>query len=318
MDSFFEYSIFGNKEPIQQKQSIALTIGNFDGVHAGHCFLIEELKKISQNKPLVVLTFDPHPASFFATGRAPFLLTQLSDKISLLLKLGVQTVVVQKFTQQFALLEASEFCLWLQKNFNIFAMMLGHDFCYGKDRQGQFQHIKDFGYKKGWKIEQAEELKFEATQRVSSSLIRQALMQGNVQKAENLLRRPYFLSGVVVKGDQRGRLIGFPTANLRLEEDLVIPRHGVYACEVEIFAYPKMLPAVMNCGFRPTLTAGLKFQIEAHILNFFEDIYEKEVKFYLKKFLREEKKFDKMEMLQEQIKKDIEVAKIFFQGVSSF
>ncbi|APJ05030.1 riboflavin biosynthesis protein RibF [Silvanigrella aquatica] len=297
---------------MEQKNAIALTIGNFDGVHLGHCYLINELKKISNHNPIVVLTFDPHPVAYFSADNPKPLLNTLSDKIELLRKSGVDAVIVQKFTKEFSLLSADEFCNWLKQNFNISAVMLGHDFCYGKQRKGNFEHMKAFAEKEHWDIRQTPAFKLYEDQVVSSSFVRQVIAQGQAEEVEKLLSRPYFLPGVVVKGDQRGRLMGFPTANLELDDALVIPKYGVYACYVEIDSDGVLLPAVMNCGVRPTIASGLKLQIEAHILDFSDDIYSRKVKFHLKKFIRGEMKFTGIEQLKEQIAKDVQEARSFF------
>jgi riboflavin kinase/FMN adenylyltransferase len=267
---------------------------------------------MSKNIPIVVVTFDPHPATFFSGGVAKPLLNTLSDKISLLLKSGVNTVIIQEFTNEFAMLTADDFCLWLKDNFNIHAVMLGHDFCYGKQRKGNFDHMKLFAEKEHWEIRQTQPFKLYDDKVVSSSFVRQVLSDGNAEDAEKLLSRPYFLPGVVVKGDQRGRLMGFPTANIELDDILVVPKYGVYACYVEIDSNGILLPAVMNCGVRPTIASGLKLQIEAHILNFSDDIYSRKVKFHLKKFIRGEIKFTGIDQLKEQITKDVEQARSFF------
>lgn len=306
------YQVFGDVEVIEKKKPIAITIGNFDGVHAGHCFLISELKKISKNNSIVVVTFDPHPATFFSAENPKPLLNTLPDKISILLNSGVDVVIVQNFTKDFSLLTADEFCLWLKQNFNICAIMLGHDFCYGKQRKGNYEHMKAFAEKEQWDIRQTPAFKLYEDKVVSSSFVRQVLIQGEAEEVEKLLNRPYFLPGVVVKGDQRGRLMGFPTANIELDDILVVPKHGVYACYVEIDSNGIFLPAVMNCGVRPTIASGLKLQIEAHILDFSDDIYSRKIKFHLKKFIRGEMKFNGIEQLKEQIAKDVQEARSFF------
>ena len=306
------YQIYGNKDVIENKKPISITFGNFDGVHQGHLYLIHELKKISKNNPIVVVTFDPHPATFFSSKNTNILLNTLSDKIALLLNSGVDTVVVQKFTKEFSELTADQFCQWINENFKIHSMLLGHDFCYGKQRKGNFNHMKLFGEKEHWEVRQTPPFKLYEDKVVSSSFVRQVLSEGNAEEAEKLLNRPYFLPGVVFKGDQRGRLMGFPTANIELDEILVVPKYGVYACYVEIDSNGILLPSVMNCGVRPTIASGLKLQIEAHILNFSDDIYSRKIKFHLKKYLRGEIKFTGLEQLKEQISKDVQQARSFF------
>lgn len=306
------YKIYGYKEVINKKNQVAMTIGNFDGVHSGHCYLIQELKKISQSIPIVVVTFDPHPAVFFSKDKAKSLLNTLEDKIKILLSSGVDTVVVQKFTKEFSLLTADDFCMWLKNNFNINTIMLGHDFCYGNHRSGNFEHMKLFAEKENWNIKQVPAFKLFGKKIVSSSLIRELLIAGDVEEVEKLLSRPYFLHGTVIKGDQRGRLMGFPTANIMLDDALVIPKYGVYACLVEIESNNVFLPAIMNCGVRPTVGSNLALCIESYIFNFYDEIYNRKVKFHIKKYIREEMKFGNIESLKEQISKDIQVVKTFF------
>ncbi|WGL61529.1 bifunctional riboflavin kinase/FAD synthetase [Pigmentibacter sp. JX0631] len=314
MELLNSFKVIGKEDILQKKNKIAITFGNFDGVHLGHIHLLNELKKISKNSPIVVVTFDPHPAVYFSGVSKP-LLNTIGDKVKLLLESGASAVVIQPFNQSFANLSADDFCNWLKENFNICAVILGYDFCYGKQRLGNFEHMKAFAEKEQWEIRKAEAFKLYTSKVVSSSSIRELISQGQVEEAEQLLSRPYFLPGTVVRGDQRGRLIGFPTANIDLHEELVVPKYGVYACFVEIESSKELLPAVMNCGVRPTIAKGLKLQIEAHILNFSQDIYGKEVKFFLKKFIRGEMKFESIDQLKEQITKDVEQAKNLFMDI---
>ena len=308
------FEIHGNSDIIQNKNPICITFGNFDGVHLGHKYLIESMQSMLDNIPIVVVTFDPHSADFFTPHNPKLLLTNLENKISLLLSYGVSAVIVQKFNQEFASLTADNFCdTWLNSNFNINSVILGHDFCYGKNRQGNFLHMKDYGEKHGWNVLQINPFKNSITnlKPISSTFIRDEISLGHMENAEILLGRPYLLSGIVAHGDQRGRAIGFPTANLKLDCNYALPKYGVYACYVEI-SPNELLPAVMNCGIRPSVGEGLKLQIEAHILNFNEDIYDKKIKFHLKKYLRGEKKFAHIDELKQQISVDVDEAKKYF------
>ncbi|MES2615194.1 MAG: bifunctional riboflavin kinase/FAD synthetase [Bdellovibrionota bacterium] len=313
------FEVYGNKDLIQDKKPVCITFGNFDGVHLGHKHLIESMKSMVQNSPIVIVTFDPHSSDYFSPHNQKSLLTNLSNKISLLLSYGASAVVVQKFDEKFASLTADDFCEhWLNTNFNINYVILGHDFCYGKNRQGDFSHMESYGEKQGWIVSQISALEDSITKKepVSSSIIRNEISLGNMENVENLLGRPYTLSGIVVHGDHKGRGIGFPTANLKLDCNYVIPKHGVYACFIEIdyedTRGTKLFPAVMNCGVRPSMSDGLKLQIEAHILNFDEDIYEKKIKFYPKKYIRGEQKFSDLEQLKKQICEDIISANLYF------
>lgn len=309
------WSLYGHKNFIESKQPIAITFGNFDGAHLGHKYLIQHLRQMCPQHPCIVVTFDPHPATFFKPSEPIPLLTNLQDKIHFLIKYGADCVVVQKFTQEFASLDADAFCdHWLKTHFHIHAIMLGYDSRYGKNRLGNFDHLKSYEKKYGWHVQNLSALESANHDVISSSAIRQFLQDGNVEKAEVCLGRPYSLSGKVVLGDQMGRKIGFPTANLNLDCNFVIPKHGVYTCYVEIKGTKKqMLPSVMNCGVRPTVS-GNKLQIEAHILDFCDDIYGKEVSFHIKKYLRPEMKFSGLEELKKQIQLDVDSGRNFFKG----
>lgn len=303
--------VFGRKNIFEKKEKVALTIGNFDGMHVGHQQLIEQLKALANGLPTVIVTFDPHPSTFFHPRNPKPLLSCPSQKIAEMLKLGIDVVVVKEFDQDFASLSADDFCAqWLNVHFAIGRLLIGHDFCYGRDRQGHFQHLKSFGERLGWQVVSFSPVfSKELGTVVSSSLIRECLQQGNTVQAEKLLGRPYSLSGKVVQGEQRGRLLGFPTANLELECEPAIPLYGVYACLIEIEDDGVLHPGVMNCGVRPTLGKGLKLQIEAYILGFSQDIYHRKVSFHIKNFLRGEMKFASLEHLKQQIVEDVTQAR---------
>jgi len=306
-------NIFGKKEIIDTNQRIGLTFGNFDGVHLGHAHLIEKLRSISKGLPIVVVTFDPHPATFFHPENPKPLLMSLDDRVLFLKKNGVDLVVVKKFDEVFSLLTADDFCTkWLKTKFNIQTILLGHDSSYGKNKEGNFAHLKSFASNLNWQVDQLEPLKEKKTGAIiSSSAIRHALCNADVEFAETLLGRPYSLSGTVVKGDQVGRQLGFPTANINPNYHYVIPRYGVYTCYVEIHQRKQLYPAVMNCGIRPTVS-GKKLQIEAHILNFSEEIYDQEVTFHIKKHIRTEMKFEDISSLKKQICLDVSTASLLF------
>ncbi len=304
------FAVFGNKTIIESKLPISFTFGNFDGVHLGHQSLIAHINKIAPN-PLVVMTFDPHPANYFTSKEDKKFLTTQSHKIELLLALGVDTVIVQNFQPSFALLTADEFCSeYLAQHFNIAHIFLGYNLSYGQKRRGDFYHMSQMGKKLNWKVHSLPALKNQEII-VSSSAIRKALANGKPEQAETLLNRPYEIRGTVFKGDQRGREFGFPTANIEYHPTVLIPKFGVYSCEVE---FPNKHPnqkfyGVMNCGMRPTVHSNSqKAQIEAHILDFDEDVYNEEVIFYIKRFIRNEIKFRSIDELKKQINQDVEAA----------
>lgn len=310
-----EFDIFGTREIIDHKLPIAFTFGNFDGVHLGHQFLISSMLKTCP-QPLVVMIFDPHPASFFNHNEKKLFLTTLEERIALLLNAGVDAVIVKKFTPLFALMSPDEFCTeFLSKNFNIHHIFLGYNLSYGKDRKGDFSHMQRFAKKFGWHAVQNRPYLDAHNEIISSTRIRTALMDANPHQAERLLGRPYSISGTVFHGDGRGKQLGFPTANISFDESIVIPQYGVYTCEVELPKKysTKRFYGVMNCGLRPTIASNKpKVQIETYILNFDEDIYHEDIICRIKSFLRPEQKFGSLEHLKTQMNKDVEFAQNTF------
>jgi riboflavin kinase/FMN adenylyltransferase len=319
IDPTNNFEIFGDSEIIHQKKPICITFGNFDGVHLGHQHLIQSMIDLNKNIAIVVVTFEPHTSHFFAPQISKPLITCQKDKINFLLQAGASAVVVQKFDKNFAEFSADDFCKqWLSHNFNVHSVFLGYDFFYGKGRKGNFSHMKEYGKQFGWNVQNISALENNSQNPISSSLIRTEISEGNIAEAESYLGHHYFLSGVVTTGDKRGRTIGFPTANLKPECDYILPKFGVYSCYVTIedenAAYKMPLPAVMNCGIRPSIGEGLKIQIEAHILNFNDFIYDKKVKFFPRERIRGEMKFSNLEELKKQIQLDITKAEKFFHS----
>ncbi|MEY4064403.1 MAG: hypothetical protein RIR26_611, partial [Pseudomonadota bacterium] len=261
----------------------------------------------------VALTFHPHPSVLLSPELAKPALSSVQQRVELLLAAGVDLVVVQNFSKAFASLSADDFIAdYLLKHFNLSAAVIGFDFCYGAQRRGNWEHLEKAAKRYGFSAFRSEPY-FMHGLPVSSSRIRAAILQRDFQTASELLGRDFTLGGVVVQGDQRGRQLGFPTANLGLEEkNILIPPYGVYA--VEIFLPEEKSPryGVMNCGVRPTIAQGLKLQIEAHILDFDADIYGNKVQFAVKKFIRTEMKFSGLDHLKSQIQDDVAQARLFF------
>jgi len=309
----WNFSIYGRESIITEHQPIALTIGNFDGVHCGHRHVIETLRGFASGLPLVALTFDPHPSQILSPVNVKHAIEPTSERVRVLLSLGLDAVVVQKFTQDFSRLSADEFVFdYLAREFSIAKAVIGFDFCYGTQRTGQWQHFQAAAAKLGFSALRAEPLIVEGAP-VSSSRIRSAVQAADFALAERLLGRPFSLSGTVVKGDQRGRIIGFPTANLGFNHETpLLPSYGVYAVEVLLEGESECRYGVMNCGVRPTISSGLKLQVETHILDFSGDIYGKKIIFRLRKFIRTERKFSGLEELKSQIQSDSEAARVFF------
>lgn len=310
-----DFSLHGQTELVLNRSLVGMTFGNFDGVHIGHQKLLEELKVLSSPHPIVAFTFDPHPSHVVRKGQEKPLLMSLQERIRALLAAGADAVYVQTFDKAFASLTADEFVdSYLPSHFNLHSILLGFNFCYGRDRQGCWSHFRPLAHSHGWNIAHSTPLLLDGVE-VSSSNIREWVVQGNVEEAARALGRPYALEGVVVKGDQRGRVIGFPTANLETTKQ-VVPAHGVYACLVDVEGVGERFRGVMNCGVRPTLGSGLKLQIEAHILDFDRDIYGARVKFHLLHYLRSEMRFAGRDALKGQIAADVASANERFNANS--
>lgn len=307
------YSVYGRQDVIRDRVPVGLTIGNFDGIHLGHQFVIETLRQFASGLPLAALTFDPHPSSILSPAQAKLVIEPVSERVRLMLSMGLDAVVVQKFTHDFSRLTADQFVYdYLAAEFSIAKAVIGFDFCYGSERSGNWQHFQTAASVAGFSARRAEPCLIEG-QPVSSSRIRAAVHSGDFELAAKLLGRPYTLHGIVVKGDQRGRLMGFPTANLGIDhENPLLPAHGVYAVEVIFEGESNPRFGVMNCGVRPTISSGLRLQVETHIFDFSGDLYGRKISFIPRSFIRTEKKFSSLEQLKEQIQSDSGAAMKFF------
>jgi len=282
------------------------TVGFFDGVHAGHRFLIEELKAIAtkQNLESVVITFATHPRKVLNSDFQPDLLTTLSEKLIQLASTGIDTCIVLDFTAEMANLSAYQFLKTiLSEQFNVHTLLVGHDHRFGHNRADGFYEYKNYGQSLGMEVIQAHRYKTQEDQHISSSEIRIALHKGDIKQANRLLSYEYTIYGSVIDGFKVGRKLGFPTANIKPEDDnKLIPAIGVYAVRVRWnnFIYKGM----MNIGLRPTLENGKKISIEVHIIDFNEDIYNETLQIDFIRKIRDELKFNSVEDLIEQLKKD--------------
>lgn len=284
----------------------AIALGNFDGVHCGHQNVIQPV--LNQPVRSTVVTFHPHPREYF-TSQPYFLLTPLEEKISNLKGLGVQQLVLLPFNQNLASLSSHAFVKEiLIEQFKPQYISVGEDFRFGYQRQGTAEELTSIASQFGITVNMAT-LQRNQNQRISSSRIREALNQGNIELANELLGRPYTLNGTVIRGEQRGRTIGFPTANLALPRNKLIPRYGVYAVQVTSSTFPILAPhpGVMNVGVRPTVN-GKKPSIEIHLLNWTGDLYNHTLTVQLQKFLRPEEKFASLADLKAQITSDCQEA----------
>ncbi|MDD3446014.1 MAG: bifunctional riboflavin kinase/FAD synthetase [Zavarzinia sp.] len=293
-------------------QGAVLALGNFDGVHRGHRSLIEEARAIAgeMGVPAGVMTFEPHPRVLFNPETPPFRLTPMADKLRELAALGVEQTVVLPFDAPLAAMRAEDFVLeLLVKRLRMVHIVVGHDFCFGKSRSGDIALLRYMGEMEGFGvtvIDPVGDNDCAPENCFSSSGIRRALQAGDMAAANAQLGRAWSVTGTVARGDQRGRTIGFPTANLSLG-DYLRPALGVYAVEV-VLDDGRKLPGVANLGRRPTF-GKLDENLEVHLFDFAEDIYNRRIEVRLLAFLRPERKFAGLDELKAQIATDSAAAR---------
>lgn len=280
----------------------AVALGNFDGVHRGHQALIERTSEEARalNAPVVALTFEPHPRRFFVPDTGPFRLTLPPAKLRLLGQYGVQAVLAQRFDEAFAALSPEAFIEdVLLKGLGARHVVCGYDFTFGARRGGNVERLRERGQERDFGVTILDPVMREG-EIYSSTRIREALRAGWISEAAELLGHPWEIEGVVELGDQRGRTIGFPTANVALGEHLR-PRFGVYA--VRALVDGKWLNAVANLGRRPTF-GKLQENFEVHLFDFSGDLYGKTLRVELIDFIRSEMKFSGLDQLKAQIAAD--------------
>ena len=298
------YSAEMSFHPSRTMPHAVVVPGNFDGVHLGHQSLIEKARAIA--KPhgwrVVALTFDPHPLAFFAHDRAPQLLSGVRTRASQIRDAGADDVIVKAFDSHFASQSPEDFVA------NIFlgeldakAIVVGEDFRFGHKRAGDIALLRELGRTHNFGVHISEPVIVEG-EIVSSTRIRKCLSEGNVAMATRLLGRAHSIVGTVIHGEERGRTIGFPTANLQRTEPGMVPAHGVYAVVARRRSTGELLRGVANVGNRPTFEAG--FSIENHFFDFAGDLYGETLRVAFVERLRGEQKFDGVTALKEQIAKD--------------
>ncbi len=287
------------------EQKVAVTIGNYDGVHRGHQVIIQLLKSKASELGLstLVVTFEPQPEEFFAGDRTKRLFG-LRDKLAVFSQDGVEFVLILPFNQKLATLSAQEFATnILIKSINIKYLVIGDDFAFGHQREGGFQLLTELANRYQFGLAQLDSFRIDGV-RVSSTLVRNALLADNLKLAARLLGRLYAVNGRVVHGKHLGRSLGFPTANLHLKHEL--PLSGVYLVKVRVFNH-KNLFGIANIGFRPTF-AGEHKSFEVYIFDFNQDIYYNRVTVEFCHKIRDERRFSSITALQDQINQDLQVA----------
>lgn len=290
----------------ESKQESVIAIGTFDGVHTGHWFILNIAKKIAlqENLPFLVLTFADHPALITKSKDLPKLLSIFDEKIDILKSIGVDNCIIIPFSFEFAALTYQEFTQKILVDLlKVKHIFVGYNFHFGYKAEGNGELLQNLGKKLDFKTHIISPVEKEGFI-VSSSLIRSLIENKNVSLANKLLGYRYFLRGKVIEGQKvAAKVLGFPTANLKVNNRKLLPANGVYSCKVKV--NDKEYSGVMNIGFRPTFNQSI-LSLEAHILNFNKDIYEQIIEVQFIDYLRAEQKFKNIEALKQQISADIE------------
>jgi riboflavin kinase/FMN adenylyltransferase len=284
------------------------TLGNFDGVHLGHQRILAEVVRMARETEAqaVVITFDPHPASVVAPARAPKRICTLDDRLMHLAASGVDIAWVVPFSAEVARIEAEAFIdELLVGHLRIEHIVVGPDCRFGRDRRGSIQMLVDRGHSAGFSVDPVQPVDHEGA-RISSSRVRERIAAGDMASAHDLLGRPYRVVGPVERGDQRGRLLGFPTANIVAPEELLLPARGVY--HGTLWTRGLALPAAVNVGTRPTFD-GQAVSFEAHAVDWTGDLYGETVAVELHTQLRHERRFQSAEALSAQLALDVEAVR---------
>ena len=304
--------IFDRLENIQQPFANAvITIGNFDGVHIGHQALFHEVieKAEAIQGTAIAMTFEPHPMRVLKQNNHPPLITLYEQKKELIERSGINVLICVPFTKKFAALTAEEFIKdLLIKKIGMKAIIVGEDYTFGKNREGNLAVLKSYAAQMDYEVVVAAWIKAtrNASQRISSTRIRKLVMAGKIEAARKMLGRHYQIRGLVVKGrDRGGKLLGIPTANINLQDELC-PQTGIYAVTVE--HQQRLYRGVANIGYSPTFNDH-EFTVEVHILDFDENIYDHNIRVNFIERIRDEKRFSGIDELKSQIHKDIKAAR---------
>jgi riboflavin kinase / FMN adenylyltransferase len=291
------------------------TIGNFDGVHLGHRRILETVAARAQEtgRPSVALTFEPHPLSVLRPDRAPRRLQTLRQKEEAIEEIGVENLLVIPFTRDFSLMEPEEFVRSvLFARLAVSEIFLGSHFAFGRGKRGDIALLQRMGAESGFVASSVEEVFFE-DEPVSSTRIRGAIERGDVVRANAMLGRSYEIDGLVARGDRVGRKIGYPTINLEPENELH-PADGVYVTQIHIRSFDRRFDCVTNIGRRPTVYEDYATVIETFVLDFSANVYGEHVRLFFFDRLREERRFPSVTALSDQIGRDIEETRKFFEA----
>lgn len=294
-------------EQLPEFSNAIITIGTFDGVHMGHRQIIDKLKaeaKVNDGET-VIITFHPHPRKVVSSAILGIrLINTLSERIEILTQLGINHLVVVPFTEVFANQPAEDYIKnFLVDKFHPHTIIIGYDHRFGRDRLGDYRLLEKKATEYNYQLKEIPKHVLENIA-ISSTNIRQAILHNDIATADTLLGYEFFFSGVVVHGDKIGRKLGYPTANLKINDDeKIIPGNGIYAVYAQPEGYTERLKGMMSIGFRPTVD-GKKRVVEVNIFGFDKEIYGQTLKVFVKKYLREEIKFNGLEELVQQMDQD--------------
>ena len=287
------------------KTPLALSLGMFDGVHLGHLSIINTLNKIAKKEHLesAILSFWPHPRKFLNPDDDVKMLNTLEEKLELLEKSGIQNIFLKTFDEEFRNLSGADFCeKILVEKLNVKHIIIGYDHTFGKNKSGDFNLLKALSGDLGFKVDQLEAVKSNQLN-ISSTKIRQALSEGKIKEANQMLGYHYPLTGKVIHGKKLGRTIGYPTANIEVPVNKLLPKNGAYI--VEVFVDQQFYKGMLSIGTNPTIDdKNQSLHTEVYILDFDQDIYGKEITVKFRDFLHDEIKFDGMERLIEKLNED--------------
>ena len=297
--------VLNNNISFNKNEYIVATIGYFDGIHFGHKKILTSIvKNAKSNKGLsMVITFWPHPRIVLGKNKKIELLSTMKEKENILKSIGIDLLYVIKFTKEFAKITAKDFTInFLSKKLKIDKLVIGYNHNFGNNREGNYNYLKNNKNLYQFKIQEISKQQINKEIEISSSLIRENLIEGNIKKASKMLGYNYFLKGKVIKGDGIGSKINYPTANINIENSKkLIPGDGVYAIIIEIKKIKYL--GMLNVGYRPTVN-GKDKRFEVHIFDFNSNIYNKKIKIEFIEKIRDEKKFKNLAELKNQLKKD--------------
>jgi len=307
--------IYKDIENVSAKNPV-ITVGAFDGVHLGHLQIFNKVKEKAReiNGESVVLTFWPHPRLVLdPDGDKIKMINTIDEKIELIKEQGIDHLIILKFTEDFAKLSSCDFIeQYLFRKLKIKALIVGYDHHFGRDREGSFEVLSACAKKYNFSIEKVEAFSLN-DENASSTVIRHAILDGNLEKANSFLSKKYYIFGKIIGGEKIGRNLGFPTANIYIPEAYkIVPGSGVYAVETKLEG--KRYAGMLNIGYKPTISNDrTNRSIEVHILNFHEDVYNENIRVCFYKKIRNEMKFSSLDKLKEQLIKDKAIVSTYFK-----